>query len=203
MHSTFRLLLAAAAFAAVSAQATTVVDTGTPNGSNVGALALDSNDFYAGQMTLAQGMAIQSVYVHVLGTSAGETFTLTVYADNAQHLPGAALYSVQASIGSDGWNGAAGLSGWNLLAGTYWVAAELGTGDTLGNGSVTGALLDRGAPNPLVRTAFNSGSGYVATPQALSFGLRVDAMAAVPEPTAMALWLVGLGGLALRMRRRA
>jgi MYXO-CTERM domain-containing protein len=185
-----------------SAQAALVVDTGTPGGNVVGALALDRNDSYAGQFTLAQGGSVQTISTHLLGGTAGETFTLALYTDSSAHLPGTLLYTATATVAADGWNGAAALAGWALVGGSYWVGIEVGAGDTLGSRSVTGALLDVGAPSPLGRTAFDAGSGFRATTQPLAFGLRVD-VSAVPEPAPWLMALVGLSALALRRREQA
>ena len=187
------------ASAALSAQADTIVDTGTPNGQAIGAYTLDGNDAYAGQVSFAQGVSVVSIQTHLLGVDAGETFTLTLQADSAVHLPGAVLFSATATTSGEGWNGLGSLSGWNLDAGTYWVAVSVAAGDSLGSSSVTGALLDRGAPSPLQRTAFDAGGGFQATAAPLSIGLRIDAAAPVPEP---ATWLLWLGGAALLCARR-
>ena len=199
--------LAAAAMllgCAAPARAALVVDTGVPNGNPVGALALDSNDFYAGQVRFTSAAQIGSVATHVLGGSAGETFTVALYADGATHLPGAVLYQATATYSVDGWNGVDGLSGWNVAAGTYWVAFEFGFGDNLGAGSATGALLDRGVPAPLSRTAFDAGGGYQLASAPLDFGVRVEALAAaVPEPTVSVLMLAGFGAIGWVARRRA
>ncbi len=202
MSKIFLPLFAAAAFAVSgAAHASLVVDTGTPGGSFVGALTLDSNDFVAGQFTLAQGVTVQSLATHLLGTTAGETFTLVLYADTAAHTPGALLVSTTSTAVGDGWNGAADL-GWTLTSGTYWAGIEVNAGDTLGSGSITGALVDVGAPSPLARTAFNAGSGWQATTQPLSFGLRVE-VSAVPEPAAWMLSVFGLAALAIKRRQPA
>ncbi len=177
------------------------IDTGTPNGQQIGALALDANDYYAGQVSFTTGTLIQAAYAHVLGGAAGETFTVALY-DNANgRVPGSALYSTTAIFGANGWNGAGGLAGWLVGAGTYWVAFEVGFGDTLGSSSIAGALLDVGAPNPLTRTAFDAGGAYVATSSPLSFGLQLDARA-VPEPSTVALVFTGLALVSAAARRR-
>ncbi len=197
--NTLSLLVAASLWVAGTAQATLAVDTGTPGGSFIGALALDSNDMYAGSFAVVQAASVLSVSTHLLGTGPGETFTLALYADSVAHTPGTLLFSATATAGADGWNGVSGLSGWTLDSGTYWVGIEVGAGDTLGTGSSTGALVDVGAPSPLSRTVFDAGSGWQVTAQPLTFGLRVE-VSAVPEPAA---WLLGLTGLtALALRRR-
>ncbi|MBV9890734.1 MAG: PEP-CTERM sorting domain-containing protein [Rhizobacter sp.] len=183
------------------AHATRVVDTGTPNGSPIGAFILDGTDFYAGQVSFASNARIDAVSAHILGGAAGETFTVALYGDSASHLPGTLLQSATATFGSDGWNGPSALSGWNVSAGSYWIALEVGANDTLGQGSITGALLDHGVPNPLAHTAFNAGGGYQAAQ--LDFGLRVDAtVAAVPEPETYLLMMVGLAAVTATARRR-
>lgn len=200
-----RCLAAAAAMLgwAAPASAALVVDTGVPNGSAIGAYAFDSADFYAGQITFADALQISAISTHVLGGTAGETFSVVLYGDSGLHLPGAALFQTTATFAADGWNGVSGLSGWNLLAGSYWVAFEIGFGDNLGSASVTGALLDRGVPAPLSRTAFDAGSGYQPVGMPLDFGVRVEAVtAAVPEPGVSLLMLAGLGAIAWVARRR-
>jgi len=183
------------------ARAIPVVDTGTPNSAVLGAYAFDSVDYVAGEVSFLQSLRINAVSFHVLGATAGETFTIALYTDSASHLPGNILYSGIATLGMDGWNGLSGLSGWSLAAGRYWLAAEIGPNDTAGNGSLTGTLLDRRVPHPLALTAFNSGAGYQTA--ALDFGLRVDAtVTPVPEPESWALMLIGLGAIPQMMRRR-
>ena len=118
-----------------------------------------------------------------------------------RHAPGALRYATTATYGVDGWNGASGLTGWRVGPGTYWIAFEVGSDDTLGSSSITGALLDVGAPNPLARTAFDAGGSYVATSRPLSFGVQLDALV-VPEPSSMALVFLGLGVIVAALRRR-
>jgi hypothetical protein len=200
--SSFASLTAALLLAvASSAHATRVVDTGTPNGSQTGAYTFDATDFYAGQVTFASNARIDAVFAHILGGTAGETFTIALYDDSASHLPGTLLQTVTATFGSDGWNGASSLPGWNVSAGSYWIGLELGFDDTLGQGSITGALLDRGVPSPLAHTAFNPGGGY--QPAQLDFGLRVDAtVASVPEPETYLLMVAGFAAITAAARRR-
>ena len=184
------IVVAVGLLAAAAAQAAGGVDTGTPDGNPIGAYALDAVDSYAGEIVFSESLKVSSVAFHVLGGGAGESFTVALYDDSAAHAPGNLLYSVSASYVADGWNGVAGLTGWAVTPGHYWAAIEVGPSDTLGGGSATGALLDRGVPFPLARTAFNAGSGYALASSAQDFGLRA---AAVPEPATAMMLLGGLG----------
>jgi hypothetical protein len=144
-------------------------------------------------VSFAVSSEIQSVSGHVLGGTPGETFHVSLYDASFANLPANALYSATATFSGDGWNGVSGLTGWNVSSGLFWLAFEVAGGDTLGSGSITGAVLDQGAPTPVARTAFSStGGSYEATRTPLSIGLRVDAIAAVPEPTAFRMMLAGL-----------
>lgn len=198
MKSIQTLIAVAACAAASASHAAVVVDTGTPGGNAWNAFVLDANDSVAAELQLAQSTALSSIQAHLLGGASGETFTIALYSDAASR-PGNLLYTATATYGTDGWNGVNGLSGWNVGAGNYWIAIELGWNDTLGGSSVTGALLDRGAPKPLLHTAFNAGAGYQPSAASMDFGLRVTA---VPEPDALALCLAGLGVLGAVARRR-
>ena len=193
--------LALAALAAAPAHAALVLDTGTPGGQALGALALDSMDWYAAQVDFSKAGVVDAVSAHVLGGMAGETFHVSLYADDGAGAPGTALDTATVAFGADGWNGVTGLSGWTVQAGSYWIGIELADGDTLGSASPTGALLDTGAPAPAT-TAFSSfgSTGYEAF-GGLSFGVRVDA---VPEADSALMMLAGLALVAgLARRRRA
>jgi hypothetical protein len=204
-HNKFLSAIAVAAIlAGTSAQAAVLVDTGTPNGSAVGSYAFDGMDWYAGHVSFGAAYDLSAISAHVLGTTPAETFTVALYTDGA--VPGDLLYSATATIGAsgDGWTGVSGssLSGWHVAAGSYWVAFEIGSGDSLGSGSVTGALLDAGAPNPLAATAFSSGAGYGLSASPLGIGMRIEGALPVPEPTTGALLAAGLAALALLRRGR-
>ena len=186
--------------AALPASADGVVDTGAPNGQAVGAYTLNSTDWYAAQVSLATS-SVTDVKTHLLGGTAGETFTVALYADDgSSHLPTAtALYSATATFSNDGWNGVSNLAGWTVTAGLYWLAFEVQPGQTLGDGGIySGGLLDKGAANPVLSTAFDTSgglSGYALTaPTPLTIGLQVSA---VPEVATLPLLISGLGVLGL------
>ena len=206
-----RIALAAfATAAALSAMPALAITTGNPGGSPVGAYTFDSTDYYAEKVSFVAASTIESISLYVLSGIAGETFTVALYdTSGTGGLPGSVVYSGRAQFTADGWNGLSGLSGWTVAASSYWVAFEIVTADppdvsdTLGTGSVTGALLPTGAL-PFGATAFNDGSGYRLATQGLTFGVALtdSAAAAVPEPAQWALWLAGAGLIAGTRRLR-
>jgi hypothetical protein len=184
------------------AQAATVVDTGTPGGNAVGALAFDAFDWVAGQVSFTQAARIGAIQGHILGGAAGETFDVSLFSADGGAGPGTLLYTTTATFGADGWNGVSGLDGWQVAAGSYWVEFEIQGDDSLGASSVTGALFDTGAPHPLATTAFTSDAGFSYADAPASFGLRVST---VPWPASASLMLAGvalLSALGVTRRRR-
>jgi hypothetical protein len=198
MIKTLTTLSAAALLAAAPlAHAALVVDTGAPNGSAVGALAFDSIDWTAAQVSFATASNVNAIQGHILGGAAGETFDISLFADDAAQGPGTLLYTATATYGAAGWNGISGLSGWTVGAGSYWIEFEIQGTDTLGSSSVTGALLDLGAPSPLALTASTSDAGFSYGSGTLSLGLRVDATAVSAVPESAAAWQLMAGTLLL------
>jgi len=186
------------ALAAGAANAALVVDTGTPDNS-VGQLALDNNDWLAGQITFNQALQINSIkgFLDDMGLGGGN-FNVALYNDNGSNHIGSLVYSGQATYGTVGWNG---LSGMNLSvnAGKYWVGFEVDDG-------TSNFVAAQYAPNALARTAYTDGSNQNSYHHlnGLSFGVQVDAtaVAAVPEPETYAMMLAGLGLLGFMSRRR-
>lgn len=173
---------------ATPADAALIVDTGTPDGSGL-ALLLDANDWLAGQVTFTNSIQVNTIsaYLDDMGNGTG-TFTLALYADNGvKHVPGSLLNSVPTTFTSIGWNETTNLN-WSVGPGIYWIAIE---GQDPFSGGFIG-VAPVGAPSLLAHTAFNDGSGYRLA-DGLSFGLRVDTVAAIPEPATYAMLLTGLG----------
>lgn len=190
---------------ALPAAASTLIDTGTPNGS-LPAGVVDSSNFLAVKFSAASPWSIDSVAAYLAGGQAGDQVALSLYT-SAAGLPGETLASVVVSFGGDGWNGASSL-GWQLpAAGSYWLGLE---GVVAENPPNSGNFVPQGsflAPSGGITmpgaTAFSAGSGYTAYP-GLQFGLQVAGTAGVvPEPTTWALLLVGLGVMAATATRRA
>ena len=202
MIKTLLASFSAAALLALAphAQAATAVDTGTPDGNAIGALAFDAFDWVAGQVTFTQAAQIGAIQGHILGGAAGETFDVSLFSADGGPGPGTLLYTATATFGADGWNGVSGLGGWQVGAGSYWIEFEIQGDDSLGSSSVTGALFDTGAPHPLATTASTSDAGFSYADSPLSFGLRVST---VPWPSSASLMLAGMALLStLRLARR-
>jgi hypothetical protein len=196
-----KALVLAGLLASFGARADMLVNTGAPT-SAIAPYVLDSSNRYAGKLSFAQDMALDSISTYLAGVAVGETFTVSLYADDGGPGLGEWLSSSTATIAAgSGWNGTSGLA-WTVVAGSYWVGIEVSAADTAGADSFSGALLTRGVPTPLLQTAFSSGGNYHATATALDFALQVQGVSAVPEPAVWALWLAGAAGLAGTVRRR-
>jgi hypothetical protein len=183
-------LVLAAALLANAAGATTLINTGTPDGSQL-AYALDSSNFLAVAFDAPQAWRIDSVAAFLAGGVPGDHFTVALYQD-APGKPGDLLAAATVSFDADGWNAASGLA-WTLPgAGHYWLALEGADGAFTAS---AGGLAMPGV------TAFADGGflGYQAYP-GIQFGLQVAG--AVPEPTTGLLLLAGLGLLAGGLGRR-
>lgn len=115
--------------------------------------------------------------------------------------PGTELYSTvfSADTASD-WDGASGLN-WLLGPGTYWVAFEVRSGQTLIGNMPSPSIL------PLGNEAYSNAVGTYFSYDALQLGVRIygeeQTQTQVPEPTSIALFGLGLAGLAVTRRRRA
>jgi hypothetical protein len=165
-----------------ASQATTLIDTGTPDGTAFAGV-VDSSDFLAVQFNATDAWRIDGLVAYLTGGQVGDHVALSLYRDAVTHVPGELIASTTVSFNADGWNGASGL-GWQLASGSsYWVGVEGVDGYF---NAPAGGLSMPGA------TAFADGShqgAYQAYPS-IQFGLQVTG--AVPEPGSLALLLAGL-----------
>ncbi len=174
-----------------SANATLIVDTGTPADPGTNGPGIAWIQSLAGQFSTAQTWSINSVegWLRNLG-GAGATGTVSIYTDSGS-LPDIALFSAAftSSTELDAWQGAYGVN-WLLPAGTYWAVFEVLPGQTL-DGAMPGPV---GAPLPFAYSL--SLNDYQWLPGDDSIGIRIEASdVVVPAPAT--LCLLGLGLLAL------
>lgn len=187
-----------------------LIHTEVASPSLIGSNALDSSDWMAEQFSVAAPTQIDSVLAYVLSNDSsndlGKTFSIALYANDGT-LPAldwwadsqGQLFHATATYNGDGWNGVSGLN-WHLDAGSYWLALEQ-------HGDATDAMslqLPTGATPAVDSVAFYSGGmSYTVASQSDAFGLKINTVAAVPEPSSTALVLSSLGILGFVVRRRS
>lgn len=194
------------------AQAVYVVDTGTPVGPRQWSLynettLIGAYQSLAGQFALSEMYTLNSLEGYLrtnVGVVAGP-IDAVLYGDAAGNINTSdelfrQSFLIPAQIGgvTDIWTGVFGIDQ-DLGAGTYWLAFEVQ------DGSVGSSMLE-GAPSPLSKYAFSNSATFGYEEFALGFGARIDADAnnqdshAVPEPVSMALFGIGLAGVAVRRK---
>jgi len=198
MQFKWRQFAAALVFGCASAlaQSAVLVDTGTS--SEPGGYSFSNSQYFAGEFTLAQSQVIDSIAGY-FSTRSGSV-TISLYQDGGA-VPGVATSfssTLATTAGDLAWNGVSGLN-WSVGAGTYWVAF-------VPNFSVSGGEADASmpgfSPNPLSSYAYfdSNSSTWIATSYAV--GVRIESAAAVPEPSALMMYGVGIIGLGFMARRK-
>ncbi|MEC5386019.1 PEP-CTERM sorting domain-containing protein [Uliginosibacterium sp. H3] len=183
--------------ASALAQSAVLVDTGTPP-EPLG-YSFSNTFYFAGEFSLAQSSVIDSIQGY-FGTKEGSV-AITVYGDGGD-IPGSSIFSTSfATVAGDtNWNGVSGL-GWALGAGTYWVSFAP---NFVTAGDVADVSMPGGALVPLEHYAYYSGSGNNAwNPTGAAVGVRIESAAAVPEPSTILMYGVGIIGLGFMARRRS
>jgi len=135
----------------------------------------------------------------------GEGYGRLALYEDSNNSPGTLLYSAAyfgavtdptGLYSNADWLGALDLD-WKLKQGSYWITFEA---DPQSDGLVAGFLL--GSPNPVSNEVYRPcclGAAWVN--DSLAMGVRVTKR--VPEPGTLALFGLGLAGLAFLRRRRA
>lgn len=186
-----------------SAQAGTIVDTGTPpSPSDSGYVDYCLCEGIAARFEITTATSISGIEGFFSGVDMDRTYTIALYGDGADK-PGAQLFETAATATSNfNWNGKSGLN-WAVNPGFYWAAFEVRAGQTFFTAGMPSPF-----SNPLQNYAFKSGGTYFGS-DGLSTGLRVfdnpggGGGPAIPEPSTWALMIGGFGlaGAALRRRR--
>lgn len=194
------LVAAAASLWTSSAGASVLFDSGTPTGT---AWSFDYRQYFAGQFKVGEPYTITGASAYLSSTNSNSGSVTIQIRSGGANVPGRVLLSksfVLQSGSPENWYGLDDL-GWQLNAGTYWLAF---VPDAKASGSWRG-----GAPNSLPHYAryldnqWNDyGTGYF---DFLKVGMRLSGTAvsaAVPEPSTWAMLLVGFGVVGYSLRRR-
>ena len=179
------------------ARADIIADTGTPT--QVGSASiLSDGQWLAVEFSIGQNLKLSSLEGFInadSGNPDAATFTLAIYSNGASK-PDTSneLFSQQAIFTGDGWNGLHGLN-WALDAGTYWLAFEVRSTDTLQG------LMPVVAPHPLPAAWSDGSSAYTpVSGSSYNFGVRISS---VPTPPALWLLVPGLLMMGLKRQRQA
>jgi len=191
-------------WAATTASADTVVDTGPGASSGSGyAVYRDASAFQylAGQFKLTAATTIGSVEGWI--SNDGGTVSLAIYA-NSGILPdeSAELFRQSFTIphipgpgGTADWNGVTGMT-LALGPGTYWAAFEVPNA-----GDFQGAM-PHPVPSPLTRYATKNSGLPTWFASGLNVGFRIQTAAPAPAPEPVTALLLCLGGALVLARSR-
>jgi hypothetical protein len=188
-----------------TAQAATLINTGEPNLS-LASLSIDSVDWAADAVNFSTAVSIDSIKTYLVDDTPGETYTIALY-KNLAGLPDTdsdALYTGQATFsGSNGWQGLTGLN-WQLDAGSYWIGIESRATDTMTYGSLPVPVASGSGVIGAAFTPSIAGDYQASSAAQYAFGLQITGTTpAVPEPSSIALLLMGLGLVTWMLRRQA
>ncbi len=182
------------------ANAGLIVDTGS-NAAGT-AWSWGSGQNFSGIFTTISDWNINSIEAFVSNNGSEGDIDLAIWSSSG-NTPLEVLFSSTGTIAANAASGWYGVSGLNefLSAGTYWVSAAPGVG-------VYG-VQNGGAPNPL--DAYNqrqTGQDWqwdFANPgQHLAIGFKIGAseVNSVPEPSTLAIFALGIMGLAARRLKK-
>jgi hypothetical protein len=194
---------AAALFAPGIANASFILDTGTPTAS--AATTLGTNQWLAAEFSTSGSELIDSVsaYLNQGAGQPGDTFTIDLYANsgftNRNTSRPAALDTATGTFSANGWN-TTSINNWAALsAGTYWLALQVSSTNQTKGLSATEETGTGTGTAPAGAFAYTTSAYQYLTSGALPFGVQVDA---TPVPLPAALWLLGSGVAGIGALRR-
>jgi hypothetical protein len=198
------------------ANASFVLDTGTPT-STSGPALLNSSQWLAGEFAVTAGEDITSLSAYLTqgAGQVGDTFNFDIYSNsgfiNGRSYGNSLVYSATGTYTASGWNTTA--VNWVPTAtGSYWLALQLTSGNK--NVSNPSGRAEQGLDASVEASAttgtvpalgfayLGSGTlGQYTTAGASPIGLQINA---APVPLPAAVWLLGsaVAGLGAMQRRR-
>jgi hypothetical protein len=199
--------LAAALLSPSMANASFLLDTGTPGGSTNDVVS--SSTWYAEEFYVAAGVPVSSLSAYLTNGTHGATFTFAVYANSG---PGGSFLnnsvsnrnadevaSATGTFTTGGWTSAS-VSWTPSTSGDYWLAIQqTSSGATNQFNAPTEASTSTGTAPALGYAIYSTSAGSKYQPSAgHPIGLEVSA---VPLPASGWLLVFGLGGLGTMVRR--
>jgi hypothetical protein len=192
-------MFAAGAFLACQfANAALVVDTGPgpvdPSSIPTSNWSLYEKQWLSERFELSAATRVSAVSGWIAAYGSSGTAHVSIFEDSGEDGPGGLLYSAQFEAGANtvGFAGVSNVA-WQLAAGTYFVAFQVLPGDTL-----FGSM-----PSPASEPLSLGSYGYYIDDRFepkwyhsidTDMGIRIEGIAAVPEPSQVALML-GAGAI--------
>jgi hypothetical protein len=188
--------------AANEAQASFVLDTGTPTGSSQ--LILSTAQSFAAEFSIGAGETVTDLSAYLMPNSGNaNTFEFEIFSNSPTFIGSRSptlVYSTSATVtttsGAPGWDSVA--ADWTpTTGGDYWLAIlEPNTGTTL---DVQSEASTSSGTAPALAFGLTNTPGNRYASLGTGIGLEVTA---VPLPPSLWLMLSGLGGLAATLRKR-
>jgi hypothetical protein len=209
--------VAAIALSPSIANASFVLDTGTPT-STSGPVVLNASQWLAGEFSVAAGEDITSLSAYLTqgAGQVGDTFSFDIYSNsgfiNGRSYGNSLVYSATGTFTANGWNTTA-VNWVPTSTGNYWLALQLTSANT--NSITHSSRAESGLDAPVETSAttgtvqalgfayLGSGTlGQYTTAGASPIGLQINA---APVPLPAAVWLLGsaVAGLGAMRRRKS
>jgi hypothetical protein len=199
--------LTAALLSPGMANASFLLDTGTPGGSTNDVVS--SSTWYAEEFYVAAGVPVSNLAAYLTNGTSGATFTFAIYANSGAggNFIGSStanrnadeVYSASGTFSGNGWNSTS-VSWTPTVSGDYWLAVQQpSTGAANQFDAPTEASSSTGSAPALGYSIYSTSAGSKYQLSAGNpIGLEVTA---VPLPASAWLLIGGLAGLGAMVRR--